>query len=217
MPWFAIATAAGVESFYRSALNSLLNARLSGTPVTSYFPNMHVQTPTRIAYIAGFKGLRHWTDNNFKPHEMRNRLQFNIALSCLPGVVMTPLSSILEACNVGDKNPEPLAKRWVRGIMPRGVREIIFGIGINQLSDFCEERYDFIESQNLRNALGSMTAGVCSGYLSHIPHNLSTLKLMYPAKSYSQIFGMLSKHYEPATEKLISSSSPMSSLLTPAG
>lgn len=30
--------------------------------------------------------------------------------------------------------------------------------------------------------------GVVSGYLSHVPHNLSTLKLMTPQKSYGQLF-----------------------------
>ena len=219
LPWFAIATAAGIESFYRSALNATLNARLSGAKVTSYFPNMHVQTPTRIAYITGFKSIRHWTDTNFKPQEMRNRMQFNVALACLPGVVMTPLSSILEACNVGDQNPEPLARRWTRGILPRGVREVIFGIGINQLSDFCEERFDFVESSNMRNALGSMTAGVASGYLSHIPHNMSTLKLMYPSKSYGEVFSMLSKHYDATARALVPDNlsfarAPMKSALT---
>lgn len=28
----------------------------------------------------------------------------------------------------------------MRGLVPRGAREIMFGIGINQLSDACEER-----------------------------------------------------------------------------
>ncbi|RLN27386.1 hypothetical protein BBJ28_00025288, partial [Nothophytophthora sp. Chile5] len=33
--------------------------------------------------------------------------------------------------------------------------------------------------------IGSMVAGVVSGYLSHVPHNLSTMKLMNPQKSYA--------------------------------
>lgn len=54
------------------------------------------------------------------------------------------------------------------------------------MSDYWEERIptSIVESDALRNAAGSMIAGVCSGYLSHIPHNLSTLKLMTPSKSY---------------------------------
>lgn len=31
-----------------------------------------------------------------------------------------------------------------------------------------------------------MGAGVVCGYLSHMPHNLSTLKLLQPEKSYAQ-------------------------------
>ena len=31
-----------------------------------------------------------------------------------------------------------------------------------------------------RNFVGSMAAGVACGYVSHIPHNLSALKLLQP-------------------------------------
>ena len=57
---------------------------------------------------------------------------------------------------------------------------------MNQLSDYCEERVPSIENPVIRNALGSMSAGVISGYLSHVVHNMSTLKLMNPNKSYGQ-------------------------------
>ena len=30
-----------------------------------------------------------------------------------------------------------------------------------------------------------MAAGVCAGYLSHVPHNLSTLKILEPSVSYA--------------------------------
>ena len=58
----------------------------------------------------------------------------------LPGVLMTPLSSVLEACNADHMNKEPLYRRWLRGIVPRTAREIIFGLGLNNLTDFMEER-----------------------------------------------------------------------------
>lgn len=50
-----------------------------------------------------------------------------------------PTATLAEACNA-ESNPEPLRRRWMRGLVPRGAREMIFGIGINQLSDACEER-----------------------------------------------------------------------------
>jgi hypothetical protein len=61
------------------------------------------------------------------------------------------------------------------------------------MSDYWEERipHSLVEAEALRNALGSLVAGVCSGYLSHIPHNLSTLKLMTPSKSYLDHLGAL--------------------------
>ena len=36
-----------------------------------------------------------------------------------------------------------------------------------------------------------MMAGVTAGYLSHVPHNLSSLKLMNPSKSYGLLFSEL--------------------------
>jgi len=63
--------------------------------------------------------------------------------------------------------------------------KLSFGVGLNQLSDYCEERWaPFITTPSFRNAAGSLTAGVISGYLSHVVHNLSTLKLMNPNKTY---------------------------------
>jgi len=183
----AVTIAASIESFYRSSLNAAMNARLSGQ-WGKLFPNMHIQLPARVLYINGFKGLRQFLDASVKPEEYSSPNLCRLALSFTPGILMTPLSSVLEASNAGHMNPEPIAKRWMRGNVWRMVREIIFGIGLNQMSDYWEERipHSVIESEALRNAAGSMIAGVCSGYLSHIPHNLSTLKLMTPSKTYWQ-------------------------------
>jgi len=184
-PVMAVSFAAAIESFYRSALNAVLNQHLTGVKMTSLFPNMWVQTPTRIVYINGFKGIRHYLDSKILSEESSTAVRLMTAIT--PGVCMTPVSSILEACNAGHSNPEPLYKRWTRGVLPRGLREVIFGIGLNQLSDYCEERIP-LENQTLKTAGGSLTAGVISGYLSHVVHNLSTLKLMNPTKSYKQHF-----------------------------
>lgn len=58
------------------------------------------------------------------------------------------MHDLVEACNA-EANKEPLSRRWMRGMVPRGGREMIFGIGINQLSDACEERV----SQGVRRLL----------------------------------------------------------------
>jgi signal-transduction protein with cAMP-binding, CBS, and nucleotidyltransferase domain len=55
----AVAIAAGIESYYRSALNAILNARLTGVK-SDLFPNMHIQVPTRIAYIVSSYLFLRW-------------------------------------------------------------------------------------------------------------------------------------------------------------
>ncbi len=189
----AVTIAASIESYYRSALNSVLNQRLSGVS-SPLFPNMHVQIPVRILYINGFKGLRALFDRNFDTEAVESRpyrIAARIAVTVAPGLVMTPISSILEASNAGHANPEPLLRRSMRGTVPRGGREIIFGIGLNQLSDYFEERYRTVFPNNLiANSAGSLTAGVVAGYLSHVPHNISTFRLLNPTKSYRDIFRM---------------------------
>jgi len=188
-PIVPVSIAAGVESFYRSALNSLLNQALTGVKMTSFFPNMHIQLPTRIVYINGFKQLRAYLDANIKPDEYASPTAVRLAAAITPGLIMTPVSSILEASVAGNANPEPMVTRWTRGLIPRAGREVIFGVGLNQLSDYCEERVPFnIENPILKNAAGSLGAGVISGYFSHVVHNMSTLKLTNPNKSYKDHF-----------------------------
>lgn len=125
-----------------------------------------------------------------EPNQYEYPTIVRIATAIAPGIAMTPISSILEASNAGHMNPEPMATRWMRGLIPRGGREIIFGIGLNQMSDYCEERMEpfFPRHPMMANAVGSLTAGVVSGYLSHVPHNLSTYKLMEPSKSYRELY-----------------------------
>lgn len=192
----AVAVAATVESYYRSALNAVLNRQLTGNPTIPLFPSMQVQVPARIAYIMGFKALRaffqrhvdpdHWTDPN-----ARSAVRFATIIA--PGITMTPIASILEACNVGHVNAEPLLRRASRGLFPRMGREIIFGVGLNQLTDYLEERYRSTLDINpiIANSLGSVTAGVAAGYFSHVPHNISTLRMLHPNKTYSQLFQTL--------------------------
>ena len=50
---------------------------------------------------------------------------------------------------------------------------------------------DVVPNQPLRSVLGSITAGALAGYVSHVPHNLSTLKLLKPTISYGSHFQSL--------------------------
>lgn len=202
-PPLVYSVAAGIESFYRSALNTTLNLHLAGQrpqSLRALFPNMHQQIPIRIMYINGFKGIRAFLDAYVDPEKYRfpDLTRFGIAFA--PGLCMTPISSLLEAANV-TQNPEPLYRRWTRGLFPRAIREVIFGIGLNQLSDYFEERYYFIGNSNLRNAAGSLSAGVCCGYLTHLVHNLCTLKLMFPNQTYGHHFGTLSQKWIPTLQQ----------------
>ncbi len=186
----AVSIAAAVESYPRSALNSLLNRALNANNVKPLFENMHIQTPARILYISGFKGLRAFFDKNVDVDSLPShwaRVCGRVGTAVAPGVLMTPVSGLLEA-NLVD-NKLPLLRRSIGGTLPRGLREVIFGIGLNQMSDYFTERYRGIMSNTaLAMSAGSITAGVVSGYLSHVPHNISTLKQMEPHKPYSVIF-----------------------------
>ncbi|KAI9895519.1 hypothetical protein PsorP6_018432 [Peronosclerospora sorghi] len=73
---------------------------------------------------------------------------------------MTPVSSILEAFNAGNMNPESLSTRWIRGTAPRMLREVVFGVGLDQVSDYFEERMMVTSRPTMTNALGSMMAVV---------------------------------------------------------
>jgi hypothetical protein len=131
----------------------------------------------------------------------------NFVVSLVAGVIMTPISSVLEASNAGHLNKEPMRTRWMRGVVPRAGREIIFGLGLNQMSDYFEERLGPVMPPGhamMTNAAGSLAAGVVSGYLSHVPHNLSTLKLMEPQKSYSELYKQfVNKSVPPAVDTMV--------------
>lgn len=190
----SVTIAAAIESYYRSALNAALNRRLSGVK-SPLFPSMHIQVPARVLYINGFKGLRAFLDREIHTETYSNPNLVRLAVMLGPGLLMTPVASFLEACNAGHANPEPFMRRSLRGMLPRSAREVIFGIGINPLSDYFEERYRTM-APNLQissnplvaNMTGSVTAGVIAGYLSHVPHNVSTYKLLEPHSSYRQLF-----------------------------
>ena len=170
--------------------------------------SMHLQVPMRIAYITGFKGLRAFFDRNVDPDQYQHPNLVRLATTILPGLIMTPISSVLEASNAGHMNSEPMATRWMRGILPRAGREVIFGVGLNQMSDYFEERLQpyFPGQSVMANAAGSLVAGVVSGYLSHVPHNISTLKLLEPNRSYVDLYRtFVDKSVPPVVDGMVES------------
>lgn len=223
LPWKATGIAAAVESFYRSALNSKINQALTGVR-GQLFPNMHVQLPTRVVYITGFKSIRTLVDHYLTRDVATQNIHYNslrVIGAILPGIVMTPISSVLEACNA-TLNPEPLYKRWLNGISARCTREVVFGIGLNQLSDHFEAQMPSSMSPILRNAGGCLTAGVIAGYLSHVPHNLSTMKLMNPKQSYRALLQQFSRQWYGRLgifphESLRSTTAMILSIIAPQG
>jgi hypothetical protein len=211
----AVSIAAGIESYYRSALNAMLNARLTGVKA-ELFPNMHIQVPVRISYITGFKGLRAFLDTNVDSDLYQYPTAVQLAAAVSPGIIMTPISSVLEASNAGHMNKEAMATRWMRGIVPRCGREVVFGVGLNQLSDYFEERLlPYVSNDLLANAAASLAAGVVSGYLSHVPHNMSTFKLLEPHRSYGDLYRMfVKKSCPPIVDSLVQNWSPNLQTLT---
>lgn len=197
LKFLAITVAAACESYFRSALNATFNRRLAGTwgPL---FPRMHIQIPTRVLYINGIKGLRNYVETfSDKTHLLPYPRVWQLCLAVSPGLIVAPISSILEATNA-HLNTEPMMRRWMRGFAPRCVRESIFAVGINQMSEYFEERILNIVSLPvaLSTTAGSIAAGVVAGYISHVPHNLSALKLMNPQQNYRQIIRLYSEQSE---------------------
>ena len=97
---------------------------------------------------------------------------------------LTPAYSLSACLRPTSRHPQsspPLASHHAQG---EARLKRLWVRRLNQMTDYWEERipHTLAETETLRNALGSLMAGVCSGYLSHIPHNLSTLKLMMPSK-----------------------------------
>lgn len=195
IPLVSTSIGAVVDSFYRSAMNSWLNASLTNKR-SALFPNMHIQTPFRVVYMNGIKNIRLYLDSKksslIEDGYNKNMVRFGTAIA--PGLIMTPFSSVLEASNAGHMNPEPIATRWMRGLTPRAVREVIFAVGLNQVSDTCQASVPAtITDPYARNIIGSISAGVLAGYFSHVPHNLSSLKLLKPQVSYNDHFNSLLK------------------------
>jgi hypothetical protein len=93
---------------------------------------------------------------------IENKFLNNVAT----GLVMTPISGLLESCNAYPR--ERVFQNAMNGFVARGVREVAFAYAINTTD----------------NPIG---VGI-SAYFSHVPHILSTMKLMKPHVSYPDLF-----------------------------
>jgi len=134
--YLPLALAAALESFYRSAMNNVINGAIGNGSRGPWFPSMYVQLPVRVLYITGLKKIAEvcsafdTRDRTLPPQLLR------LGMAVLPGVLMCPLISVLEATHA-HSNPQPLWRRFRHGFAPRLIREVIYGVGINQLSQFC--------------------------------------------------------------------------------
>lgn len=186
IPIVSTSIAASIDSFYRSGMNSFLNRQLVKNGNFPLFPNMHLQLPVRVMYINGMKNLRAYMmhlDSSTTTSHSPMKLGM---MAILPGVVMTPFISFLEASNVGHINREAIWIRWTRGLVPRLLRESIFAMCLNQISDHCTTNYvpDSVPAP-MKPVAGSIIAGIFCGYVTQFPHNMSALKLMNPELAYS--------------------------------
>lgn len=59
-----------------------------------------------ILYINGFKVVRGTLNEHIHPAEFAYPDTVRLGMAMVPGIVMTPISSVLEACNAGKKGLE---------------------------------------------------------------------------------------------------------------
>ena len=144
-----------IDAYYRAGMNALVNKVIMRQSSANLSVNMTIQVPTRILYIVSYKtfSANCGIDNKF----------FNSAVT---GLVMTPISSLLEACNVYKK--DVVMNNAKHGFVARSAREMAFAYAINTIAN---------------------PGGVgISAYFSHIPHILSTMKLVKPNRRYAELF-----------------------------
>ena len=144
-----------MDAYYRAGMNSLMNRAIMRQSTANFDVNMLIQVPTRVGYIIGYKSI---AANSGIENKFLNNLT--------TGLMMTPISSLLETCNVYPR--DRVFQNSKHGFVSRGVREIAFAYAINTTD----------------NPFG---VGV-SAYFSHVPHILSTMKLIKPHVSYQELF-----------------------------
>eukprot|EP01065_Artemidia_motanka_P052543 TRINITY_DN9517_c0_g1_i3.p1 TRINITY_DN9517_c0_g1~~TRINITY_DN9517_c0_g1_i3.p1 ORF type:complete len:439 (+),score=76.74 TRINITY_DN9517_c0_g1_i3:97-1413(+) len=179
----AAATAASVDAACRSSMSAYISFAMTGRRA-SVLPALYWQVPGRVAYVAAIKGLRSHFDSLAPPNEsLWNRFM----LACAPGLIVTPLSGAIEAANAGSFNPEPMLTRSVRGTVPRAGREVIFAVGLNQASDYFEERLP-LGNKVAEASVAGAAAGFLAAWTSSLLHSLAVRKLLHPRVPYSALW-----------------------------
>eukprot|EP00756_Hemistasia_phaeocysticola_P016824 Hpha_TRINITY_DN15501_c1_g1::TRINITY_DN15501_c1_g1_i1::g.105507::m.105507 len=233
-----VALAAVLEAGYRHLLDSLLAHRTHNV-----FPDFippHAPTPGtattegaarrlsaaagrvastaagRACFVFGAKRLREL----FEYSGQGEPLSLQVASAAAPGVLLAPFSGFLEARQVmAHSHGTPY---WSHGFVCRSMRDGLFAFGLNQVSEFFEERCPAEWEPWTRCVLGSALAGGVVGYCSHVPHMLSTMKLAAPAASYGDIFrrmvreaeDRLPHHFPPRSTRAVAT---FNAIFAPAG
>lgn len=140
-----------IDAYYRAGMNAFVNKAIMRQSKANLSVNMMVQVPTRILYIIGCKTIA-----------TTSGIENKFLNSATTGIMMTPMISLIESCNVYKKNE--VFNKSKHGLVARGIRETAFAYAINTID----------------NPVGI----VISAYFSHIPHILSTMKLIKPDVSY---------------------------------
>eukprot|EP01065_Artemidia_motanka_P030204 TRINITY_DN36216_c0_g1_i1.p1 TRINITY_DN36216_c0_g1~~TRINITY_DN36216_c0_g1_i1.p1 ORF type:complete len:456 (+),score=131.53 TRINITY_DN36216_c0_g1_i1:59-1426(+) len=154
--------------------------------------NIAVTTGARAVFIFAAKRLRETFAGG---PEASTAAQIGAAVA--PGVVLAPLSGWLEARRKAGPWAAPRMRTdWSHGFCARAVRDGLFTLGMNQLSDFFEERCPSDWDPTVRVVAGSAASGVVVGYATHIPHMLCSMKLRYPTCTYSDLFQRYAREAE---------------------
>lgn len=161
VPYATYAVGGAFDAFYRATMNTLVNNKINAANTANAATTLTPNILFQIPTRVGYiLGYKYISANSGVTNIYLN--------SIVAGLAMTPLSSCLEACHVTNRN---ICLRAIHGYRFRCVREIMFAYGLNNPI-----------------TASTMYTWVVAAYVSHIPHILSTMKLMNPTETYLSLF-----------------------------